>query len=101
MNRHDLVYLDDIIDAIEKNMPHAIFDDCGHYTMRGMRLLDVISAVPVVQSRRKRGKWVLSYSNYRIKSDAWYRCDQCENETQYSTNFCPNCGADMRDNSDE
>ena len=103
MNRHDLVYRDDIIDAIEKNMPHAIFDDCGHYTMRGMRLLDVISAVSVAQPECKKGKWV--FEEY---PDGYYHseCSKCKHhfiEDAYLRpyNYCPNCGADMRDDSDE
>ena len=48
----------------------------------------------------KRGKW--------IKTARWgrvYYCDQCRNYLDFdgvnagrgSTNFCPNCGADMRE----
>ena len=52
----------------------------------------------------KRGKW--------IKTARWgrvYYCDQCRNYLDFdgvnagrgSTNFCPNCGADMRGEQDE
>ena len=52
MNKNDVVYRDQIIDTLKKNMPYAIFDDDGNYTTRGMRLLDVISAVPAAQAQQ-------------------------------------------------
>ena len=39
-----------------------------------------------------RGKWVLWM---RIPED--YVCDKCEWHSRIKTNFCPNCGADMRE----
>lgn len=93
MNRHDLVYRDDIIDAIKKNIPHAIFDDYGNYTVRGMWLLDTISAVSPVQVERKKGKWIEIEPHMVI-------CPFCKHASSRK-NFCAECGADMRDNSDE
>ena len=63
---------------------------------------DRIQQLPPIQP--KRGKW--------IKTARWgrvYYCDQCRNYLDFdgvnagrgSTNFCPNCGADMRGDSDE
>ena len=64
--------------------------------------LDV--AIKALQSAEpKRGKW--------IKTARWgrvYYCDQCRNYLDFdgvnagrgSTNFCPNCGADMRGEQD-
>ena len=102
MSRYDLVYRDDIIDAVKKNMPYAIFDDDGNYTTRGMRLLDVISAVPAAQAQHKKGKWI--FEEY---PDGYYHteCSECKHhfiEDAYlkSYNFCPNCGARMDGESD-
>ena len=58
----------------------------------------VIDALPPAEP--KRGKW--------IKTARWgrvYYCNQCRNYLDFdgvnagrgSTNFCPNCGADMRE----
>lgn len=93
MNRHDLVYRDDIINALKEKMPYALFDDCGHYTMRGMRLLDVISAVPSVQVERKKGKWIEIEPHMVI-------CPFCKYASSRK-NFCAECGADMRGESNE
>ena len=53
-------------------MAYAIFDEEGNYTTRGLKLLENINLVPPAQ--QKQGKWILSYSNYRLKSDPWYKC---------------------------
>jgi rubrerythrin len=42
------------------------------------------------QEYRKRGKWI------KIHWKA-FRCSVCSRVSEYNTNFCPNCGADMRD----
>ena len=58
-----------------------------------------LEAVPSAQPERKTGHW--------IKTARWgrvYYCDQCRNYLDFdgvnagrgSTNYCPNCGADMR-----
>lgn len=57
----------------------------------------VIENMPSAQPERKKGKWILSYSNYRLRSDPWHKCDQCGNDAQYATNYCPSCGAAMRE----
>lgn len=110
MNKYDLVYRDDIIDAVKKNIPHAIFDDYGNYTVRGMRLLDVISDVPVAQPECKKGWWV----EMGVNADKTHNivCSKCGEgyktkghaksiATRAKWKFCPSCGADMRGESDE
>ena len=63
----------------------------------------VAEDLPSVQPERKTGRW--------IKTARWgrvYYCDQCRNYLDFdgvnagrgSTNFCPNCGADMRGEQD-
>lgn len=56
---------------------------------------------PTVEERPK-GKW-LSHYEYCAKHGcnpsaliAFWWCDQCEQAVEHPTNFCPNCGADMR-----
>jgi len=50
--------------------------------------------------KRKKGKWV---SDDAIFGGVPYHCDQCGEKTLTTImgkprwNFCPNCGADMRD----
>lgn len=61
-------------------------------------MLKVMSDLPPVTPKRKTGKWIIT-SEFE---DCYYaKCNQC-NTTQVfyfnksHTNFCPNCGCDMR-----
>ena len=96
MNKNDVVYRDQIIDTLKKNMPYAIFDDDGNYTTRGMRLLDVISAVPAAQAQHKKGKWIHDGRKFKGGND-WVHCSECGHLGIMASrsNFCPNCGAKM------
>ena len=57
---------------------------------------------PATPIRPRKGEWCKQNDDYYD----WYECSECgygsEGEMQYSseydvrTNFCPNCGADMR-----
>ena len=70
-------------------------------------MMQEIEDAPTIESEQKKGKWI---DGHRMKFDGtfyWFRqCDQCGYErndcdTEKDTNFCPNCGADMRGDKDE
>ncbi len=44
-------------------------------------------------SSRPHGKWIKT----AIYGQFCYECDQCHIHTDYKTNFCSNCGEDMRE----
>ena len=88
-------------DAISRQAAIDIIEDFPHgdvWNVESMEeMVDRIKQLPPIQP--KRGKW--------IKTARWgrvYYCDQCRNYLDFdgvnagrgSTNFCPNCGADMR-----
>lgn len=90
--------LDDLIlDVIQRNF------DCGN--TYGYKVADeIIGLLPSVTPQEPRkGQWCPQNDDYFD----WYECSECgygsEGEMQYSsefdvrTNFCPNCGADMRE----
>ena len=59
--------------------------------------------IPPTQPERMRGRWV-PVTNGR----GGYECDQCHNYApsyqdgvEWLSDFCPNCGADMRGEQDE
>ena len=61
-----------------------------------------LTVMPSAQPERKTGRWI---DGKRMKNDGtfyWFRqCDQCGYErndcdTEKDSNFCPDCGADMR-----
>lgn len=53
---------------------------------------EAILNAPTVE--RKKGKWI------EIKHTYFYKCSECDwtNDVGCSYDFCPNCGADMREN---
>ena len=53
-----------------------------------------IDAVPV-----RRGKWGLKWDSEKDPKRLFVRivCSECNLHTGMKSNFCPNCGADMRE----
>lgn len=45
---------------------------------------------------REKGKWTDSEGKERIKSKYCGHCSVCGGWSEYLTDFCGNCGADMR-----
>jgi len=66
------------------------------------RLHDRLNEILEIHKAEKRpkGKWIL-FENY--VGDDSYRCSECKEEAledgmeSYASNYCPNCGADMRE----
>lgn len=55
-------------------------------------------AIEALQADRPKGRW--HYSNGKpatIGQSFGVICDQCGTESEYCTNFCGKCGADMRE----
>lgn len=75
--------------------------DYGWYSLQ--KCIEQLPSAP----EPKTGKW-LSHYEYCKKhkllpsgSVAFWWCDQCEQGVEHPTNFCPNCGADMREEENE
>ena len=90
----DLISRSALIEAMEKKYEvaekkglYAVGLDCGFIiTEQIIKEQPTVDAVPVV-----RGEWV------GIEYDMFFKCSRCGHTTDYMlTNFCPNCGADMR-----
>ena len=59
------------------------------------RSVKAIKQLPPIQP--KRGRWHYSDGKpARIGLSFGVICDQCGTESEYCTNFCGECGADMR-----
>lgn len=53
---------------------------------------DVIDELPSVQPQRMKGKWKQADKN----EPYFVQCSVCRYMTDNESDFCPNCGADMR-----
>lgn len=61
-------------------------------------LINDLKNLPFAEPQRIRGRWI--YSSYDDESgfDESWECDKCGYMTNIEeTNFCPHCGADMRE----
>ena len=58
--------------------------------------------LPLAQTKRKMGKWIPIVKGEHGYSAGDFRCSICEqpNHCYHLTNYCPNCGADMRGETD-
>lgn len=96
--------MDDLIrrqDAIELAMQYCPDDDgsCSKAGADIREMLDKLEDLPPAQPERKKGKWI------RISDEPFadrFECSECgklppiENYEWRLSDYCPNCGADMR-----
>lgn len=69
-------------------------DYARHAMAKGLNVLEYLDEVPAADFRPVvRGKWKLVGSVFPM-----HECDQCY-AISLGGNFCPNCGADMREES--
>lgn len=87
------------LDKIIKGMSAMDVRLDAYVSQRNQVVYDIYAIKQLPPIQPKKGKW--------IKTARWgrvYYCDQCRNYLDFdgvnagrgSTNFCPNCGADMR-----
>lgn len=79
--------LDDVITITGVSNAYVFKD----YVQRVKRKLEQL---PSAEPERKTGMWLFPYGDKKYK-----RCSVCEKDyysIPHDTNFCPNCGADMR-----
>ena len=62
-------------------------------------------AINVLQSEQpehKRGKWIMHIDNL-FPAESTMECDQCHEHqpVNIDDNFCPNCGSEMREESED
>jgi len=60
-------------------------------------LREAIDKVPTADAvERKKGKWIdETFKPWGLVHHP-YKCDQCGEHSEADSDFCPNCGADMR-----
>ena len=86
----DVIYRQDAIRVLGAQCKKEYNKTCGEYCecMEYMALRDMPSA-------QKKGHWIDTNPNEPL--DPRQTCSECGNtEILHSANFCPHCGADMR-----
>ena len=96
----DTISRQSVIDMLDETKRIARQNIDGAVLMTFERVLDslvnITNALPTIQP--KRGKWHYSDGKpARIGMSFGVICDQCGTESEYCTNFCGECGADMRE----
>ena len=91
------IYMDRLSLVADRYSPDS--SECGILT-GAVKLLD---AQPTIEPEPKTGEWIVTSE---FDDCCYAKCNQC-NVTQIFyygkplTNFCPNCGADMREGQDD
>ena len=63
----------------QKNWDFANIDECPHYC---------------IKPERQKGEWILIKNSDGVLK--CYECSECKKCQGYISNFCEDCGADMR-----
>ena len=88
----DCVSRDAVHDMLE-NLPIGINDKWFNWLQKAcLRLADL----PPVTPERPKGKWLTPYGSYSYRLTT-YKCSLCGCETDNRSNYCPSCGAYMRE----
>ena len=75
------------VDAIWADRPLSLL---------GARILVMIDNAPTIEP--KRGEWIYTSNGYGYIGDPVEKCSVCGAEYEEAPfNYCPNCGADMRE----
>ena len=106
----DLIRRSDAIDAVMNTEPVFAVDSLEPY----QKTKDVVEALEVIPSAdRPQGEWIVHKERTGVNDGfidffpTEYECSNCGlKQSMYfinskPSNFCPNCGADMREREDE
>lgn len=94
----DLIDRDFAIKALDS----AIDDFDDYHENYGIeRAQDIISCLPSAQPERKTGEWIPEFDGKFTGGAYWFSCSKCKrivpDVRNGGWNYCPNCGADMRE----
>lgn len=69
-------------------------------------LEEKINTLPSVKPQRKRGKWIVVREEYKfmggiVNEPRGCKCSNCNKVVRFKSDFCPNCGAEMRESEEE
>ena len=62
-----------------------------------LKCINAVEDAPTIVPGRKKGYWILRAEGSMFP----FMCDQCGERQNSTSDFCPDCGADMRGERDE
>ena len=90
-----------LIDADEIRIkPEYMHDICGSVMIRVEDVARILNEMPTINSQpRQKGKWLQYPDDFCCSEcEGWAYMDECdEGIIARPSNFCPHCGADMRE----
>ena len=79
---------------------YVIWESASEKTFAMTRNEAFDMAIEALENERPKGHWL--DRNGVLTSDLYaVYCSECKNWSEYASNYCMNCGADMRGESDE
>lgn len=90
----------------------ALIDKYGDwYTEEGTEegyigmIKGIVDSMPTIEPERKKGKWIPAFDGKFRGGAYWFNCSECNHMVVgglgYGNFFCENCGADMREGSEQ
>lgn len=95
---------DDEADDARKNSQNYTDGDLHSVMGRADGIRDAMMEVydaPSIDIEPKRGEWIRSSDIDIAWGSKVYTCSNCGHKRNSKTNFCPHCGADMREREGE
>ena len=90
----DLIERQAVIDCIDRMKDHAE----NHQQRLGIMAVGLnVCALPSAEPERKKGKWENYIADTGVEHWRVIRCSECEKVAIERYNYCPHCGAYMRE----
>lgn len=87
-----------------REFANAFYSGGGEVSTEWWCVEDMIENAPTIEPERKKGKWIDRGWSGDGRGNSWHEweCSECKHITKGAKwNFCPNCGADMREDAEE
>ena len=82
-------------DYIKREALRDALYDADAITMNGVKIFNQFPAADVEPVRH--GRWLCVDTD----TEQFFLCNRCKKKEYWESNYCPNCGADMRGTNDE
>lgn len=98
----DLIDRQEAIDSMCELMRHWFGCDPKDEIREIKRELGKLPTIEPEQPQRMRGRWKRAYLDHEAMGErpSIFYCSACNQYIAFPTNYCPACGADMREGQD-